>query len=79
MKAIARPNKHYIYYNNLRSIVIEARKEGSDMKFYEVREGKDVKCLTVDTVKNLFPSRVLTIRQPFLKKENRQFYKLLTN
>lgn len=73
---IAVPNKLYVHYINFKNVTIEARKTGTQTRFYEIRDGKQVKCLTKDTVKSLFPVG-LRKYQPFLKTENKQFYLLL--
>lgn len=74
--ATAIPNKKYVYYNNLKRIVIEARKNGSQLRFYEVSADKE-KCLPLSIIRQLFLPGTLIKYQPFLKKENKEFCKLL--
>jgi len=75
--ATARPNKNYINYRNLRDTIIEARIIGGQVRFYELRSGTEIKCLTQDLVKSLFSQNKLISDRPFLEKENPQFYAIL--
>ena len=74
--AIAKPNKKYLYFGCFVNTVIEARKSGTQIRFYEITDGKQIKCLSRKVVKELFNASSLIKQQPFLKKENREFYKL---
>jgi len=74
MKAL--PNKKYRWYSNLSNCILEARRSGTQIRFYSVI-GKKEKCLTKAIVKELFPIGKRIKDQPFRATENKEFYSLI--
>ena len=72
----ATPNKKYKWYSNLENCVLEARRSGSQIRFYSVINGKE-KCLAKTIVKELFPVGRRIKDQPFRATENKEFYSLI--
>jgi len=75
--ATATPNKKYRHYANLKNTLIQARIVGGQVRFYEMHDGKEKRCLTHERVKSLFLNGRLINRKPFLEKENKQFISIL--
>ena len=74
--ATATPSKKYRWYSNLSNCILSVRKSGTQVRFYSVINGKE-KCLNKTTIKELFPVGKRIKDQPFLKKENKEFYSIL--
>ena len=74
--ATAKANKLYRWWRNLAGITLEARIINNKIVFYECSIGRE-HCLTEDIVKSLFCLDRHIKEQPFLMKENKDFYVVL--
>jgi hypothetical protein len=76
--AIAKPNKVYLWHRNYINIVIEARLIKNQVQYYEknIHTCKEIK-LSEELVKELFLPGTAIKDQPFLIKENLDFYIVL--
>ena len=81
MKILARakPSKRYRWYNSISDLILQARLVGGRVIYYELHESDSSwsKSLSQDQVKAMFPKGKRIKDQPFLKKENRDFYTVL--
>lgn len=74
--ATAKPSRQYRWYKSISDFVIQARLTNSQVRYYEVSDWRNEKCLQEELVKALFPLGLIKDR-PFLVKENQNFYAVL--
>ena len=74
--AVAKPNKLYIWHQNLKNVTLEARLVNNKVVFYEIWDGA-VRRISEKSVHNMFKPEYSHKDQPFLIKENREFYAVL--
>ena len=72
----ARPNQRYHWYLNFASITLEARLINNNIIYYEIDAGQERR-IAEDIVKQLFPAGCSISDQPFLIRENKDFYTVL--
>jgi len=76
--AIARPNKKYMWYSNIESIHYEARLSNNKVYFYEIdTKQMTERCVSEENVWHMFRLDKPIKKQPFLARENRDFYIIL--
>jgi len=74
--ATAYPSKRYHWWRNFNGVTLEARLVGGRVQFYEVCNGQS-RQISEDIVRDLFPVGCRIKDQPFLKKQNEDFYAVL--
>jgi len=74
--AVAKPNTRYVWYRNFMSVTLEARLFNNKIVYYEIWDGKERR-ISEKAVKNMFRVGYSVNDQPFLVKENRDFYVVL--
>lgn len=76
--AVAHPNPIYQHSNNFLNITIEAQLENNRIHFKEIDHRRKTSfLLSEERVKSLFPIGEAASHQPFLLRNNRDFYAVL--
>lgn len=74
--AKAKPNTRYVWYRNFVTVHLEARLMNNKIFYYEIWDGKERR-ISEESVRNMFRTGSSIKDQPFLVRENRDFYAVL--
>lgn len=75
--ATAKPNPRYKFFLSISKIRLEARfTDNGRIVFYDIEDGTE-RLISEESVHNLFRLDKSTTKQPFLARENREFWMVL--
>lgn len=72
----AKPNLRYRWYQSVKDVILEARLCNNKILYYEIWTKKERR-ISEENVNNMFKTGCSIRDQPFLIRENREFYAVL--